>query len=360
MLRQPLRSLASSLCGALQPNFRSHCYRDVYCCHVQIAFLVLSHRQPAQLIRLLTTLRAQLPDAPIVVHHDCYREDLSESAIEHIGNIYLLKASKPTAWGDFSIVDAYLRSLRWMIEHIQFDWVVMLSAQDYPIKPLSGLENYLTKKAADAVLSATPINSVPTATAKRDLRRRYLYQYRPARIDLSRRHVLRETRRKLRRATGRLVDAANAVQPFFKLYRLPDGMPYRFGWRARTTPFGRGPCWHGSMWFSLSLRTVEFILTYMGDHPDYIAYYRRTIIPDESVICTLLCNDPRLRVDNRDVQYTRWTHPGTGHPDIFTSEDLPELIAVDEFFARKFDIDKDVEVLKKLDKINLRSNYDPA
>ena len=51
---------------------------------MKIAFLVLSHRPPGQLVRLLSALRSQLPDAPIVVHHDVYREELPSSEVEHI------------------------------------------------------------------------------------------------------------------------------------------------------------------------------------------------------------------------------------------------------------------------------------
>jgi hypothetical protein len=87
----------------------------------------------------------------------------------------------------------------------------------------------------------------------------------------------------------------------------------------------------------------------MSEHPEYVDYYRRTIIPDESMIATLIFNSPNLRVDNRDVHYTRWTHSETGHPDIFGLADLPELISAPQYFARKFDINLDSDILDRLD-----------
>lgn len=317
---------------------------------MKVAFLVLHHRHPAQLVRLLTTLRSQLPDSPIVVHHDVFHGEFPSEIIEPIGNVHLLMSRRPAAWGDYSLADICRWSLTWMVEHIDFDWVVLLSAQDYPLKPLSGLACDLTGNNADALLHATPIAQLTNRAARRDMRRRYLYQYRPAPVGKQSPPVLGNVRHAFRRSTGRLVDVINILQPFFKIYRLPDQMPYRFGRRVRNTPFGRdNPCCYGAMWFSLSRRAAKFVLDYMSDHPEYVDHYRKTIVPDESIIATLIFNSPYLRVESRDSHYTRWTHAKTGHPDTFGLDDLPELLAAPQYFARKFDINSDPHILDKLD-----------
>jgi Core-2/I-Branching enzyme len=323
---------------------------------MRIAFLILSHRAPEQLLRLLATLRRELPDAPIVVHHDMFREGLTASALDPIGNVKLLTTDKPTAWGDFSIVDACWRSMSWMIEHLEFDWVVMLSAQDYPIKPLSTLGDYLADTGADALLRSTPINRLSNAADRRDRRRRYLYQYKPTKITLHRDPLFDELRYGMRKSTGRLIDVINILQPYFKIYRMPDRLPYRFGWRANSSPFTENdPCWYGSMWLSLSYRAAKFVVSCTRERPDYVDYYRRTIIPDESATTTLLCNATDLRIEQCELHHTRWTHSKTGHPDTFTVDDLHELMSVPEYFARKFDIAKDSKILDELDEMLAKS-----
>ena len=317
---------------------------------MKIAFLILNHRAPAQLLRLLATLRLQLPDAPIVVQHDRFRENLATSELDPISNAHLLTTDRPTAWGDFSLVDACWRSMTWMTEHVDFDWVVLLSAQDYPIKPLAELGDFLAGTGADALLRAVPISELSSAADRRDRRRRYLYQYGPTTMSLRPEHLSDHLRHGFRRGTGRFVDVLNIIQPCFKVYRLPDGMPYRLGWRARSTPFSENePCWYGSMWLSLSHRATEFVVASVRDRPDYVDYYRRTIIPDESATATLVCNSPGLRIEQRDLHYMRWTHPKIGHPDVFGIDDLAELAAAPEYFARKFDIAKDAAILDSLD-----------
>jgi hypothetical protein len=156
----------------------------------------------------------------------------------------------------------------------------------------------------------------------------------------------------LRWSTWSLVQGLNVVQPIFQIYRFPDRMPYRIGWRAGKTPFDSAhPCWHGSQWFGMSRGALEHVLDFMKDHPDYTDYYRHTVVPDESMIATLVFNSPQLRVANRDITYTRWSDPLPSHPDVFGTGDFGQLTAMPEYFARKFDIDKDSRILDLLDEL---------
>lgn len=144
----------------------------------------------------------------------------------------------------------------------------------------------------------------------------------------------------------------NNVQPYLQVFRFPDGMPNRIGWRASWTPFSdKQPCMVGSFSGCLSYKAAKFVVNYIQDRPDYVEYYRRTVLPGESATVTLLCNAPCLLVDPYEHQYTRWTHPKTAHPDVFSIDDLAELIAVPQYFARKFDVNKDATILDKLDEI---------
>lgn len=314
---------------------------------MKIAFLVLNHRNPRQLIRLLTTLRSQLPESPIVVHHDILHGALPAELLEPIGNVHLLVSGKRVIWGDYSIAEVCCWSLAWMRQNLDFDWMVLLSAQDYPIKPLSGLADNLTREDIDAVLFATPVDRQPRLR-RILMRRRYLFQYR-AIARQTKEHPARK-QNALRRITWSWVQALNILQSLFTLYPLPDGMPYRFGWRALNNPFRTDqPCWQGSQWFALSRKAFEYLLDYTTEHPEFVDYYRRTMIPDESMFVTILCNSTHLRIANRNVTYTRWTNDRSPHPEVFQLTDLEHLSSVPQYFARKFDIDTDSFILDALD-----------
>jgi hypothetical protein len=287
-----------------------------------------------------------------VVHHDRFRADLDASALDHLGNAHIITSEKPIEWGDFSLVEAYWNSIAWMIEHVKFDWLIQLSGQDYPIKPLATLGDYITATDADALFYAEPISKLSKAAERRDRRRRYLYQYRPVEETLQGNGRSHHLRSRLLKSTGPFVDVFNNIQPYVQVFRFPDGMSNRVGWRARCTPFTENePCMFGSFCSSLSYRAAEFLITCARDRLDFVDYYRHTVLPGESATATLLCNAPGLRVDLHDLHYTRWTHPKTAHPDVFDAKDLAELLAAPQYFARKFDLTRGAEIIDKLDEV---------
>jgi len=321
---------------------------------MRVAFLILNHRDPAQLMRLVATLRRELPEAPIVVHHDGFRTHLPVSALDQIGNAYLLTSNEPLPWGEFGMVDAIYRSMAWAVEHIEFDWLILLSAQDYPIKPLATLGDYLSTTGADVLLEATPINQLPKRRARRNRRYRYLYQYRPGAAGRGTDGWLSHALRRIRRYTGPLVEVFNNVQSYVHIFKLADHGPWRVGVRARSTPFTQNePCWCASTWISFSHCAAAFVVASFRERPDYVEYYRRTMHPGESAIATLVCNAPALRREPHDIHHVRWTYTRIAHPDIFVAGDLPELLAAPEYeyFARKFDIAESAELLDELDRM---------
>jgi hypothetical protein len=318
-----------------------------------LAFLVMSHRPPRQLLRLMSALRREQPDAPLVVHHDVFRSVVDRPAVEAVGNAHLLTSAAPVHSSDFSLVEATWRSLSWMSDHLEFDWVVLLSAQDYPIKPLSGLGAHLARSGADALMDAVPIGAIAEPLARADRHLRYMYQYRPARAARRSRFMPFAGPARTQRIgpVGNLaIDAFNQLQPRLRIYKLDHARPLHFGARARSTPFTAAePCWYAPTWWALSRRAARYVLDEARSRPDYVGYYRRTMMPDESATATLVCNSPDLRVQLEGLHHTRWADPSAAHPDVFRIADLAELGAAREPFARKFDIDVDTAILDELD-----------
>ena len=316
---------------------------------MRVAYFVTSYRPPRQLLRLLATLRRAQPDSPLVVHHDRFRTDWDVDLVAPVGGVDLLTSTAPVSWGDFSIVDMTWTSLAWMVEHRDFDWVVFLSEQDYPIAPLIRLEQQLERSDVDAFIEARPIHLIEDADLRMECDRRYNYQYRK----LPRLGVMERLPTTLRRPVADVANYLNFVlyklQRKITVYRYPDPLPMRVGVRPPRSPFSAEfPVWYGSQWMALSRRAAEAVVQFVGEHTDYVRHYARTVIPDESATATIVCNDPRLAVRDEELHHVRFTSVD-GHPDVFGLDDLTELIDSGRFFARKFDIDTDSMVLDALD-----------
>jgi hypothetical protein len=319
---------------------------------VRVAYLVTSYRPPKQLVRLLGTLRRAQPDAPIVVHHDRFRSKWDADLVSSFGGVHILTSDTPVSWGDFSIVTALWSTLSWMVEHLEFDWVVFLTEQDYPIAPLDQLEHRLSAADVDAFLEARPIDLIEERHARRNCDIRYNYHY----IQLPRFGVMTRLPPAVRRPIAQTANYANVA-----LYRLqrkviafvyPDGLPLRLGLRAKNTPFSETfQCWYGLPQMALSRRAAETVVEYISTHRDYVRYYSKTAIPDESATATIVCNDPSLKVFEGNLHWVRWTdREHHDHPDVLDVDDLAELERSDKYFARKFDIEVDSSVLDALDR----------
>lgn len=317
---------------------------------MRAAYLILSHRRPSQLIRLIEVILRQDAHAVIVVHHDQFRSEVDKSMFEQFSNVYLLTSDYPIEWGDFSQVDVYWRSLTWMLEHVEFDWVIFLSAQDYPIKPLHMLYRHLNESGVDAFVDGCPIDEIQDSTTRRDAGFRYNYQYRilPDLQILSR--FPSAIRRPLHNAYAVCIGGFNRVQPFFHVYRYPAPLPSRIGSRARRRPFtASAPCWKSSSWLTMNHRAAEAVVRFTVSNADYVRYYRSTVVPDESATATIVANDPELTLVRHGIHHINWSGIGRSHPEIFTESNLQELVASDQYFARKFDETVDSVILDRLD-----------
>jgi hypothetical protein len=318
--------------------------------------MVTSYRSPDQVLRLIGTIRRGSPDAEILIHHDQFRTKLDAVEVSQAARgAHLVTSPAPLSWGDFSVVDMHWRCFEWALERIDFDWLILLSEQDYPVRPLEDTEELLSKSDSDVFMDAYTVDASTTwpqalgyyryfysysAVPGMAIAHRFPVPWAPAHRRLRQRVVNRVNRR-----PGRLVRAET----------YPDGMPTRIGVRRRSTPYSDSfACWVGNAWFALSRRAVAQVVSFIRAHPSYRKYYRWTIVPEESATASILLNSSDLRVVARNLHFERWSNPYSGHPDVLCRDDLDGIMSSGMPFARKFDLGIDPGVLDVLDAQRLR------
>jgi hypothetical protein len=287
---------------------------------VRIGYLVVSHREPQQVLRLVRVL-TEAPTAEVVVRHDQRRSALARDEVEAAGG-WLLDDELDNEWAGWGHVEVLLEGLR----QFDTDWVLVLSGQDYPLRPLAELEAFLGATDHDALLADA---------WELDLTRRP----EPAREEFFMRHAYRHYRRPpgLGHLPGRL-------RPFVYTREMPP----RLGVRRLGTPFGS--VFVSADWLTLSRRAVASLERYVREESRAMRFFRRVAVPSESLFATALMTDEQLDVGLDHRRFFSFPGPGAAHPDTLTSADLPELERSNAFFARKFDAGVDVEVLDALDR----------
>lgn len=298
------------------------------------AYTLQTHRDPEQVYRLLRRLRQGSPGAPIVVRHDDTGCRLDPALLKRL-DIHLLCFRGPLIRSTYEgQVQPYLDAVDWLErEGIAYEWLVSLSAQDYPLMPLPRAEAFLAASPRDGFLRFWDVRSPESPWSRRKARVRYLYRYR--RLSENAEPWLRVLRR---------------VSRFLPVHVYSEYGPM-LGFRAFRTPFRNGfRCYGGYAWYTLRRRAVLYVRDFLAAHPEVERHYRGTSSPEESMVHTILLNSGRFDLENDSLRYIDYRNAVGGAPRTLTVADLPELASGRYHFARKFDLGVDREVLDRIDR----------
>jgi hypothetical protein len=294
---------------------------------MRAGYLVQSHRDPDQVARLVRTLRHGSPDCLVHVSHDFASSPLDLAGVPGV----VVRAARG-GYGDFSHVRRYLDAVEDLAPD-RPDWIVNITGQDYPIRPVAEAEAELAAGDADGYLEYFPaLDPDRSAWPVRRARSRYLFRHRRL-LALS-----PAAKRRLRP-----LQALNYVQPVLRVhvsYGLTVGI-------RRRSPFGpHFVLYGGSAYHSLSWPCVDYLREFCAARPEVLRYYEGTLSPVESLVQTILVNSGRFRLTGDCRRYFDFRGSTFNHPRFLGLEDLPRALASGADFARKIE---DPAVLDALD-----------
>ena len=285
-------------------------------------YLIVSHAQPQAVARLARTLVERSATSWVLIHYDASAGAFPRSLIESLPRTALVDRPVRVTWGTFAQVEAVLRALAQLRGmNVDYDWVTLLSGQDYAARSIPDFETMLSSSQADAIMTYAKIHAVD-----RHLYDRYNFRYT--------RLFARELPRLLR-ARGYYDRIFNRVQPFVRIQTAPRGT--FIGRRAIRSIMNFGiPVYKGSTWWALSRKAIDAVEATIAERPDYVNRYARTLSSDESIFQTIVLNTPGLIVKNEELHYTNW-NIGKASPELLTLADLPAIRAARQWFVRKID-----------------------
>lgn len=275
---------------------------------MNVIYYVMTHKNERQVKRLLKHLESS-GNSLVLIHHDAKSTPL---ALRPRDNLCVLDNPVKVRWGHISQVHAMWRGIEWLErENLPFDWMIFLSGQDYPIKPLSQIEAELRRTKVDGYVHYEIIHE------DHSLHKRYF-------------HTVCMERYFLRRL------------------KIPGMEPRYF--RRRHPYVGGMKCFAGSSWLNLSYRAVQCLWSRKAMIDSLSHYLRKAPCPDETVFQTVLMNDSNLRIENTDRRFTVW-RDDADNPETLGLEHLSRILSSDAWFARKVDETISLRLLDRLDDI---------
>jgi hypothetical protein len=297
---------------------------------MKLAYIVLAHKYPEQLLRLIDSLANK--NAFFYIHIDkkvdisIFRNVLSKA---HTKNHEFIKR-EDGRWGGLGIVNAALNGIYDVLKNMEnVDQIILLSGQDYPIKNINYIHEYFHRNSHRSYFDYFPLPS-----------NAWNYQG----LD------------RIERSHCYFMGKSYSHPPYSQPGPLKDkiiqyGMKFIFP-EKRLFPINMKP-YGGSDWWSMSLEGAHYILKFLKERPDYMRFHKYSASPSEGFFQTILLNSDDEKISanviNNNLRYVDWSKRGK-NPAIITASYFDLLIKSDRLFARKFDLNVDANIVDMIDK----------
>ena len=283
---------------------------------MKVSYLILAHGDLLHLERLIDELSDE--NSRIYIHLD--NRVVCPPHLHEKKNVYFIPDPLRLYWGGFSIVQATLKLIQLAVEHGFGDYYALISGTDFPVKRKD--EFYSQLKQGGEFMSIQLADR-----SRRTLR--YVYH-----------HFEKFERRKF-------------WQPYNAFYHILETL-IKVVFPKRKPSF---KLYYGPMWFILSKKCVDYILTTAERDKSYVDFFRNTLCADEAFFHSILGNSPFLEQVRPHLTYTHWPSKLTPGPITETQIDIiknnPTFTGKygtsTPFFARKFS-DSSTEVVAYIKK----------
>jgi len=278
---------------------------------MRMANIIVLHQYPAMAERLIKTLYHRKFD--FYVHLDKKVNIGPFISLSSLPNTFFVQERKTVNWAGFSQLEAIGASLRAIFSSGRsYDYINLLSGQDYPIKPTGYIYDFLNAYIGHSFLTS----ETPPTTWWNEAHQRY-----------TRYHLIDYSFRGKHRLE-------NIISNILPQREFP--LPYQL--------YG-GPL---AAYWTLSGEAAFYLSQFLSEGTCY-SFFKHTWAPDEFLVNTLLMNSPlSSMVINDNYRYIDRSGGGS-HPKVLTMADLKCLQQSNRLFARKFDSNIDNQIQDKID-----------
>lgn len=279
---------------------------------IKLAYFILCHKAPEQVIRLIKRLRDA--GTVFVVHVDKRaRSEVYDALKECFAGQpdVIFSERHPCYWGRIGIVRGTISCIRKAVQlNVPFDYAFLLSGEDYPIKTNAQIRDFLSKNTGKQFIESFAWDQ-PNRWSDHDgpfnpVNRVFFWT-----LFFRSRHVQLNARRQ-----------------------------FPLGFRPHL----------GSQWWCLSRDCIEYVDAFIDRNPEFVRYFNWVFIPDECFFQSILSNSPYAsKIAGDGIRYADWNNPNPTYPRTLLIDDLEKLRASSALFARKFDAHRSQELVGKLD-----------
>jgi exoribonuclease R len=280
---------------------------------MRIANIIIAHKNPAQLERLIRKMQHEMFD--FYIHIDKKIDIESFLYLKQIKGVHFIHHRVVCNWGGHSTLEAMLNSLKEVLSNDQrYSFYNLLSAQDYPLKKNQELYEFLANNSKKSfVFYETEEQSDWWSNAVQRYQKYHLTDF-----NFFGRYLMERV--------------MNKVLP---LRKFPLSLKLYGGSKAS--------------WWTLNHECAIYLAEFFNQKNGLNKFLKFCWGTDEFVIPTVLLNSPlKDQIVNDNLRYIHFPE-GKANPKILELADLTSMLNSNMFFARKFDAPASDELLDEID-----------
>ncbi|MBC8033096.1 MAG: glycosyl transferase, partial [Chitinophagaceae bacterium] len=260
---------------------------------MRIAHLILVHKNPHQLTRLIQAMTH--PAFDFYIHIDKKADARLFDTVLAMPNVYAVVKRTKIYWAGYGTIQATINGFEAIIPK-GYDYINVMSGQDFPLKTPPYIHDYINERRGKEFITCEAMDG-PWNVADR-VRNYHLVNWR--------------------------------IPGKYKLEKLAN----RF-LPKRTFPFDYEIVGRAN-WFTLTNDAARFVIDFIHQHPKIVRYFKYCWGADEFMFSSILFNSPLFRDKIADnLTYVDWSE-GNPHPKLLSGADVEALTRTDKLFGRKF------------------------
>lgn len=273
---------------------------------MQIAHLILAHKNPSQLERLIIAL--QHPSFFFYVHVD---KKVSLQQFEYLSkynNLFFIEKRTKIFWAGYGTIQATINGIKEILPY-KYDYINVISAQDFPLKTADEIYKFFLVNNGKEFITCKSVE----------------HEWKEAEVRIKKYHLINW------RIPGK-----------YQLEKLINKILPERKFPLNYIMVGR------SNWFAVTYEAAKYIIDFLDQHPEIVRFFKFSWGADELIFSVILYNSNFKDKIEDNFIYVDWSEK-KAHPKILRTEDYNALVNSDKLFARKFDADADAVILEMLE-----------
>lgn len=323
---------------------------------MKIAILILGHKLPNQMARLIKRLDDERFD--IFIHIDAkvsiqpFKESIMGCCVQ--SKIYFVEDRIRTYFFDYSLIEATCRCAELATKTNEYRYFILLTGQDFPIKSNDFIYNKLTTEYPTCWIDMYSVEEAERHGVKWTKKIGHTYN-----SQRTRRWLLNIVGAKFYYSVkGKSIRLFAVI--YDKIRTMLGNIPRQ---KLKNSPYTYSA---GSHFWMLPDIAISHILDNFKHDKQLTKIFCHIAAPEESYFQTSLSTlaglvlpdeliqftGPQNEMDNPALRLIKWYENGiktNGHPAIWKMKDFPFIMQSKALFARKFDESIDNEIIKRLE-----------